>query len=310
MWGMRVLISDPRPDPLAEYLRPRRPDLDIHTRKPSEVTAADLDWAETLVGFRRPPVPGWGNLRWIHSIGAGVDAFLFRTDLPDTILLTRSSEDFGPPIAEYCVARALAVTQHLARLAEEQRAGRWAPLAPEPLAGSRVVIAGTGMVGRGIAHRFAAMGCVVDGLSRSGAGREPFHAVRPMAEFDDAVAGARWLVLAMPLTEGTWHLLDRERLAACGGAYLINIGRGALLDEAALPEALDRGHLSGAALDVFETEPLPSSSPLWAHPKVTMSPHCSGVTTTPAAGDGFLECLAAVERGELPRWVVDRAVAY
>jgi phosphoglycerate dehydrogenase-like enzyme len=310
MWGMRVLISDPRPDPLAEYLRPRRPDLDIHTRKPSEVTAADLDWAETLVGFRRPPVPGWGNLRWIHSIGAGVDAFLFRTDLPDTILLTRSSEDFGPPIAEYCVARALAVTQHLARLAEEQRAGRWAPLAPEPLAGSRVVIAGTGMVGRGIAHRFAAMGCVVDGLSRSGAGREPFHAVRPMAEFDDAVAGARWLVLAMPLTEGTWHLLDRERLAACGGAYLINIGRGALLDEAALPEALDRGHLSGAALDVFETEPLPSSSPLWAHPKVTMSPHCSCVTTTPAAGDGFLECLAAVERGELPRWVVDRVVAY
>jgi phosphoglycerate dehydrogenase-like enzyme len=131
-----------------------------------------------------------------------------------------------------------------------------------------------------------------------------------MAEFGNAVAGARWLVLAMPLTEGTWHLLDRERLATCGGAYLINIGRGALLDEAALPEALDQGHLSGAALDVFEAEPLPPSSPLWTHPKVTVSPHCSGVTTTPAAGDGFLECLAAVEQGALPRWAVDRAVGY
>ena len=310
MWTMHVLISHVDPRELADYIRGRRPDLELRLRQPADVTPEDLDWADVLVGFRRPPVPGWGRLRWIHSIGAGVDAFLFRTGLPESILLTRSSEDFGPPIAEYCVARALAVAQHLARLAEEQRAGRWAPIAPEPLAGGRVVIAGTGMVGRGVAHRFAAMGCVVDGLSRSGAGREPFHAVRPMAEFAAAVAGARWLVLAMPLTEATWHLLDRERLAACGGAYLINIGRGALLDEAVLPEALDQGHLSGAALDVFETEPLPASSPLWAHPKVTVSPHCSGVTTTPAAGDGFLECLAAVERGELPRWVVDRVVAY
>ena len=310
MRGMRVLISDPRPEPLAEYLQPRRPDLDIHTRKPSEVTAADLDWAETLVGFRRPPVPGWGNLRWIHSIGAGVDAFLFRTDLPDTILLTRSSEDFGPPIAEYCVARALAVTQRLAQLEAEQQAARWALISPETLAGSRVLIVGTGMVGQGIARRFAAMGCRIDGLSRGGSPREPFGTVRPMTEFVEAVRGARWLVLAVPLTEATYHLLDHSRLAQCGGAYLINIGRGKTVDETALPEALDRGWLSGAALDVFEAEPLPASSPLWQHPRVTISPHCSGVTTTPAAGDGFLECLAAVERGERPRWVVERAAEY
>jgi phosphoglycerate dehydrogenase-like enzyme len=310
MRRMRVLISDPRPEPLAEYLRARRPDLDLRTRKPPEVTAEDLDWAETLVSFRRPAVPGWGNLRWIHSIGAGVDAFLFRTGLPESILLTRSSEDFGPQIAEYCVARALAVTQHLGVLAEAQRESRWAPAAPETLAGSRVLIAGTGMVGGGIARRFAAMGCRVDGLSRSGRARDPFTSVRPFSEFAGAVRGARWLVLALPLTEDSYHLFGRTRLSQCGGAYLINIGRGKVVDEAALPEAIDQGWLSGAALDVFEAEPLPSSSPLWRQPGVTISPHCSGLTTTAAAGDGFLECLAAVERGERPRWTVAREAGY
>jgi phosphoglycerate dehydrogenase-like enzyme len=150
----------------------------------------------------------------------------------------------------------------------------------------------------------------VDGLSRGGAAREPFGRVFPAGQFAAAVQGARWLVLAAPLTEGTYHFLNPDRLAQCGGTYLINVGRGALAEEAALPDAIGKGWLSGAALDVFETEPLPDSSPFWHHPMVTLSPHCSGVTTTDGAGEGFMECLASVERGERSRWVVDREAGY
>jgi len=306
----RILVAYRLHEQVGAYLRARRPDLGVRGRDLEQVSAEDLGWAEVLIGFRRPPGDGWGNLRWIHSVGAGVDAFTFRTDLPGTILLTRTSEDYGPQIGEYCLARVLAATQHLRYFIEEQESGRWSPRPTERLAGTRGVIVGTGMVGRGIARALAAAGCVVDGMSRSGAPREPFRRVSPIGGFADAVRGARWLVLAVPLTEETWHLLDRERLALCDGAYLINVGRGGLVDESSLPEALDRGWLGGAALDVFEAEPLPVSSPLWDCADVTISPHVSGATTVEAAGDGFLECLEALERGERPRWTVDRSLGY
>lgn len=308
---MRILIAWPRHPLLAAWLLERRPDLELRTRAlAADVTTDDLAWAEVMVGFRRPVVPGWGNLRWVHSIGAGTDGFLFRSDLPDDVLVTRSPEDFGAPIGEWCVARALAVTQHLAQLAAAQQAGQWRPVGPTPLAGSRVLVVGTGMVGAGVARAFRGLGCAVDGLSRTGRPAAGFPAVHRMDDLAAALAGATWLALALPLTEETYHLFDRERLSKCGGVYLMNAGRGATVDEGAIPEAIDRGWLSGAALDVFAEEPLPADSPLWRHPGITISPHCSAPSTLEVVGTGFLECLAAVERGERPRWAVDRTIGY
>ncbi len=312
---MRVLVCLPQPESLGAALRAHRPDLDIRARPLDAVTAGDLEWAETLVGFRKPAVPGWGGLRWIHSIGAGVDGMLYGNELPDGILLTRSSEDFGPAIGEYCVARALAVSQRLAELTEAQRRGEWAGLDPVRIAGTRAVIAGTGMVGQGIAGCFTALGCVIDGLSRTGGradGRtgSGFGSIRRFSDFGRTVQGALWLVLALPLTTDTRGLINRDRLAECDGAYLMNVGRGAVVEESALPEALDRGWISGAALDVFEREPLPADSPLWSHPKVTVTPHCSGPSTMEGMVGGFVECLEAVERGEVPQWAVSRARGY
>jgi phosphoglycerate dehydrogenase-like enzyme len=91
---------------------------------------------------------------------------------------------------------------------------------------------------------------------------------------------------------------------------LLNAGRGAVVDESALPEALEHGWLRAAALDVFQTEPLPADSPLWTHPQVTISPHSSGPTTIAGAADGFLECLTTIERGARPRWAIDLARGY
>ena len=306
----RILVSHALHEGLGEYLQERRPDLEIRARGLTEITAHEIEWAEVLVGFRAPREGPWQKLRWIHCIGAGVDAFAFRTGLDPSTLLTRTAEDFGPMMGEYCLARALAVTQRLRQLETEQRARLWRPKHPLPLRGSAALVIGTGAVGRGIARALLAAGCRVEGVSRGGAARQPFERVHPITDFATAIRGARWLVLACPLTEATFHLLDRARLAGCDGVYLINVGRGQLVEETALPEALERGWLSGAALDVFEVEPLPPGSPLWEHPAVTLSPHISGLTTIPGAGDGFLACLAEIEAGRRPALAVDTRRGY
>jgi D-2-hydroxyacid dehydrogenase (NADP+) len=306
----KILVSDPLHEGLGQRLLAARPDLEVRERLPAEVSADDLAWAEVFVGFRPPRQPGWETLPWVHCIGAGVDAWAFRTALSPATLLTRTSEDFGPQMGEYCVTRTLAVTQRLRHLEREQRARSWKPRHPEQLRGTRALVVGTGTVGAGIARAFQGLGCLVDGLSRSGSPREPFGRVDPIERFGEAIRGARWLVLACPLTEDTFHLLDRARMEQCGGSYLINVGRGMLVEEAALPEALDRGWLAGAALDVFEREPLPESSPLWLREDVTISPHISGLTTIPGAAAGFLEVLGDLEAGRLPRLAVERSRGY
>jgi phosphoglycerate dehydrogenase-like enzyme len=309
---IRILISHTLHEGLGDWILARRPALQIRARGAADITPEDVEWAEVFVGFRPPSnVPAWQRaFRWIHCIGAGVDAFAFRTGLGPEVLLTRTSEDFGPQIGEYCLARSLAVTQRLRALDVEQRARVWVPKHPAQLRGTRVLVVGTGTVGRAIARAYSALGCTVDGISRHGSHVQPFHRVASMARFARLMDGARWLILACPLTEATVHLIDRARLRECAGACLINVGRGPLVDETALPEALDHGWLSAAALDVFEREPLPPESPLWERPDVMISPHISGLTTIPGAGEGFLTCLADLEAGRRPSLTVDPAQGY
>ena len=306
----RILVSHTLHEGLGEYLSARRPDLEVRARDAADIGRQDVEWCEVFVGFRPPRDGPWRTLRWIHCIGAGVDAFAFRTGLSPGTLLTRTSEDFGPMMGEYCLARALAITQRLRPLDADQRAKLWRPKHPSALRGTRALVVGAGAVGRGIARALLGAGCAVDGLSRSGISQQPFARMYSATQFTEAVDGARWLVLACPLTEATFHFLDRTRLAACRGVYLINVGRGALVEENELPEALRAGQLAGCALDVFETEPPPAASPLWDHPDVTISPHISGLTTIPGAGAGFLASLAEVEAGREPTLAVDPERGY
>jgi phosphoglycerate dehydrogenase-like enzyme len=306
----RILAGYDRSDGVTALLQAARPELECRSLRFDQITEQNLAWAEVYLGFRRPTPAGWGGVRWVHSTGAGVDRFLFRADFPEDLLLTRSPEDFGPQIGEYCLARMLAVTQQLRLFDAAQARRTWSALEPEPLAGSRAVIVGTGMVGRGIATVVSRQGVVVDGVSRSGTQQLLFRQVHPVQGLAEALVGARWLILAAPLTETSYHLVDRALLSGVRGLHLINVGRGALVDETVIPDALDEGWLSGASLDVFETEPLPPESPLWGHPQVVISPHCSGVTDPSAASAGFLECLAEVEAGRVPRWAVDRERTY
>ena len=307
----RVVIGSSDHAELAQALHLARSDLEIRGRELADVTEADLAWGEVYVGFKRPPLGTMGNIRWVHCTGAGVDAWLYPTELPREIMLTRTSEAFGPMIAEWALARALAFSQQLMDLAERQRQAEWSPRDVTYIRGTRAVVVGTGDVGRNIGCAFAALGAVVQGVSRSGtADASVFTTTYPVARLAEAAASAQWLILALPLTAATHGLVDRTVLMACRGAVLINAGRGAVVDEQLIPEALDKGWLSGAALDVFEVEPLPASSPLWHHPRVMISPHISGPTTIAGAAAGFLQSLQQVERGVQPTWLVDRERQY
>ena len=296
---------------LAARLRVVRGDLEVRGSPYTQVTADDLSWADTYIGFRRPPLPTMGNVRWVHCTGAGVDAWLHPTELPRDILLTRTSESFGPYIAEWALARALAVRQQLLELADDQRRHEWKPRDVGYVRGSRAVVVGTGDVGSHIARLFSALGAEVHGVSRSGGGDAAvFASTSKVSELPRLAAMADWLIVMLPLTSETRGLISRDVLRVCRGAVLMNAGRGAVVEETAIPEALDNGWLAGAVLDVFTVEPLPADSPLWDDRRVMISPHSSGPTTTEGAIAGFLECLDEIERGHIPARTVDRDREY
>ena len=168
-----------------------------------------------------------------------------------------------------------------------------------------------GDVGTHVGRLFSALGCRVSGVSRTGQGDPTiFGEMHTTDELAEVASRADWLILTVPLTPDTRGLVGEAVLSRCRNAVLMNAGRGAVVDEALLPRALDEGWLRGAALDVFQVEPLPDTSPLWADSRVMVSPHVSGLTTIRGAVDGFLECLATFEAGEQPRWIVDRERGY
>ena len=302
---------------IAARIAAARPDLRVRGAVHTALTDDDLAWADTYVGFKPPrSADAMGSVRWVHCTGAGVDAWLGTSQLGRAVLdpairLTRTSESFGPAIAEWALARVFAFQQRLRALDAAQRAAAWTPLDYSRLAGTRALVVGTGDIGCAVARAFTALGVTVTGVSRSGVSREPaFARMYSVERLATLVGDAEWIMLAVPNTTASRQLFSRAVLAKCRGAVLLNAGRGAVLDESALPEALDNGWLSGAALDVFETEPLPATSPLWHDGRVMISPHISGPTTAQGAAAGFLECLASLERGEVSKWQVDRLMGY
>lgn len=306
----RLLIVDRDREAIAALIAARRPRLEIVAMDRRALTPAHLSWADAYLGFRPPEHLPFEGPEWVHCTGAGVDGFVFHRAWPPGVLLTRTGEPFGTQIGEWCLARALAESQALLPLAEAQRRREWAPHPVRTLCGSRVLVVGTGEVGRGVALAFLGAGCVVHGASRSGEARPPFVTVRRVDHLAEGFAEAEIIALTLPLTDATWRLVDAPLLAHCRGALLLNAGRGAVVDEAALRPALDAGHLRGVALDVFEEEPLPTASPLWEDPRVIISPHQAGLTTPSGAAEGFLDACAALERGERPVLAVDPGRGY
>ena len=303
-----VVVCDRRANELASYIATRRPDVVCRLRT-GRLSDEDRQWAGTVVGFRAAIDLGDSAVRWVHSTGAGVDGVLGE-QWPREVVLTRTIGALGHRIAEYCVGHALAFSQRVLAFHDNQTRGKWEPVEPTVVQNTRAVIIGTGSVGTAIGKRFHGLGCTPIGVSRQGHHRPPFKHVYPVTGLSVAVETAQWLVIAAPLTPHTRGVIGRAVLRRCRGAFVINVARGGLLDTSALLEGLKDGSITGAALDVFEEEPLDRDSPLWAAPGVVITPHIAGVTHVDEAGDAFLEALGALERGARPTTAVDPTRGY
>lgn len=218
------------------------------------------------------------DLKWIQTASAGVDWLLFSDLIESHVVVTNARGVFDQAMAEYVLGLVLAMAKGLPATLEHQRRKEWAHRDAETLDGQRLLMAGVGPIGRAIGRTVTLMGMEVRGVGRtSRTGDDVFQTIYGADELTEAVTWADWIVNALPLTKDTRHLFDDVVFAAMPAhARFVNVGRGATVDEPALVAALREGRLAGAALDVFEEEPLPKDGPLWELPNVIVSPHMSG----------------------------------
>lgn len=267
---------------LAE-LKARFPGLDHHVARTAEALDAARHLAPTIAyscvtdGFARMAhgrLRDWPSLAWIHVGGSGFDHFAGRSAAGPT--LTNGAGVLAPFLAETLLAALMALNRGLLRAVRDQASKRWAPWTFPALAGQRLAIVGTGAIGTCLAERAKALGLEVVGVARRPRPHPAFDDVRPLDELASVAASADYVSVNVRLVPETTQLIGAEVLAAMRPtAFLLNAARGAVVDEAALIAALRRGGIAGAYLDVFATEPLPSSSPLWELPNVLITPHTS-----------------------------------
>jgi phosphoglycerate dehydrogenase-like enzyme len=227
-------------------------------------------------------------LRWAHSASAGVTASITPALVTSGITLTNSAGVYGEAMADTVLAGVLHFVRGLDHAVHQQRTATWdkrpfqsPPFAVREVADLRVLVLGAGGIGTAVARRFAALGAVCTGVRRRVALGVPEGCARVVGPdgLDDALAEADVVVLAAPLTEASRGVMDARRLALLpSGAIVVNVARGALLDDDALLAALDDGTLRGACLDVFQREPLAAEHSFWRHPRVLVTPHVSGVS--------------------------------
>jgi phosphoglycerate dehydrogenase-like enzyme len=224
------------------------------------------------------------RLRWFHTFSAGIEQWVQAGFLRDGLLFTNGSGPSAAPIAEYCLMSMLMLAKSAAGYVRFQDQHRWDRSLPgSELRGKTVGIVGVGQIGAETARLAKAFGCRVIGSRRSvDAPRDDADGcdlLLPPSELPRLLAESDFVVLAAPATPATATLINAETLHLMKpSAFLINIARGSLVDEAALADALTNGRLAGAALDVFEPEPLCPESPLWDMPNVLVTPHVSSVS--------------------------------
>jgi phosphoglycerate dehydrogenase-like enzyme len=218
------------------------------------------------------------QLRWVHVAAAGVDTLLFDELVESDVVVTNSRGVFDRPIAEFVLASILAFAKDMPLSARLQGERAWRHRETELITGARALVVGTGAIGRETARLLRAVGLDVAGAGRRArTGDADFGVVYDSAELSTVVSEVDYLVLLAPLTDETRGIIDNEVLAALpSSARLINVGRGELVVTADLVAALRAGEIAGAALDVFDTEPLPPEHPLWSIDTVLISPHMSG----------------------------------
>ncbi|MFE9643575.1 D-2-hydroxyacid dehydrogenase [Streptomyces sp. NPDC006365] len=306
-----LLVLDVDPSPRLGRLAGRvRIEYADEATLASLLPAADvlLVWNFTSHAVRRA-WPGEGpRPRWVHTASAGVDHLMCPELAASDTVVTNARGVFDQPIAEYVAALVLAMAKDLPRTWELQRAREWRHRESQRVAGTRACVVGSGPIGRAIEQTLKALG-----VKTALVGRTPRTGVHGPDDLDRLMARADWVVSAAPLTDETHGMFDARRFGLMQpSARFINVGRGQLVDENALADALSKHWIAGAALDVFEHEPLTSESPLWELPGLIVSPHMSGDTIgwRDELGAQFVELYELWEAGEPLPNVVDKRRGY
>lgn len=304
-----LIVQEGRPAPPVERLK-HEIDLVI-VRKPEEYRQA-LRGAEILFlnDFRSTLLReiGPGNLRWIHTSSIGVDVLLTEEIVHSDIVVTNSRGVCERPIAEWVLGVLIMFAKDLRRTVELQNEHRWEHRETQPILARRVLVVGPGPVGRETVLLLRAAGMDVTVVGRSGRSDDTLGYIHPFADLDLLLGEVDDVVLTVPLTPETRGMFSTERIARMRhGSRLVNVGRGAVVNERALLDALDSGRLGGAALDVFEVEPLPADHAFWDRRDILVSPHASGdlVGWRDRVVDRFEQNLARYRAGEPLRDIVD-----
>ncbi len=278
------------PSWFGERLSREFPQLEIRQRTSYDGIEEDLRNAEILftISLRAEQFAAGQKLRWVHAPTAAVHQFLFPELVNSEVLLTNSREVHGPVVAEHVLALIFALAKKIPQAAIFQQKRVWAQEAiwgegvhPREISGATLGLIGVGSIGRRVAQMASALGMRVIAVREhvEKGSPEGVETVYAPAELDELLRQSDYVVLAAPLTGATEGLINADRLAVMkSDACLINVGRGAQVDEGALVEALRAGRIAGAALDVFAHEPLPTDSPLWSVQNLLITPHTAGLT--------------------------------
>lgn len=290
---------------------------DVATCSPASNAAAILQWNGDREMLRAALAAGT-NVRWVHSRSAGLDNMLFPELTESDVTLTNGRGVFSASLGEFALAAILYFAKDFRRMIRNQSAGRWEAFDIEEISGQTVGIVGYGDIGRAVATRVRALGMRVLALRRTvlasrDSGDPLVERYYPPASLKEMLALCDYVVAAAPLTEETRHMIsDAAFNAMKPTAVIINVGRGPVIDEKAMIQALTARRVKGAGLDVFEHEPLPPGHPLFSLENVLLSPHCADHTADwhEQAMRFFLDQYSRFEKGETLQNIVNKRLGY
>lgn len=315
MTTLALVIQRWDPKPWVERFNTYAPELDVVIWPDNATAPEQVDYALAWL----PPVgvlAGFDNLKAVFSLGAGVDHILSEPKLPDVPLVRVVDPNLTMRMSEYVCLHVLMHHRQQRHFDEAQKAGVWSDRPQWAASAVRVGVMGMGELGRDAAEKLVHLGFQVNGWSNSRKQVDGVTSFAGQGELDAFLAKTDILVCLLPHTPATEGILNRDlfrKLAGdgpLGAPVIINAGRGKLQVEADIIASLDAGELGAATLDVFETEPLPSASPLWAHPKVTVTPHNAADSEPEALCKYILNQIKTFEAGGELQNVVDKSAGY